>query len=60
MKEFTKHLLLYVSDMGLLGAAVNPHGSELYVKEIPKCKFGSYYVVPFGRVNFNNWVVASD
>jgi len=49
-------LLLYVSDMGLLGAAVNPHEVNFMSKKFQSASLD--HVMWFhGRVNFNNWVL---
>ena len=49
-------LLLYVSDMGLLGAAVNPHEVNFMSKKFQSASLD--HVMWFhGKVNFNNWVL---
>ncbi len=49
-------LLLYVSDMGLLGAAVNPHKVNFMSKKFQSASLD--HVMWFhGKVNFNNWVL---
>ena len=49
-------LLLYVSDMGLLGAAVNPHEVNFMSKKFQSASLD--HVMWFhGKVNFNNWIL---
>ena len=49
-------LLLYVSDMGLLGAAINPHEVNFMSKNFQSASLD--HVMWFhGKVNFNNWVL---
>ena len=49
-------LLLYVSDMGLLGTAVNPHEVNFMSKKFQSASLD--HVMWFhGRVNFNNWLL---
>ena len=49
-------LLLYVSDMGLLGAAVNPHEVNFMSKKFQSASLD--HIMWFhGKVNFNNWVL---
>ena len=48
-------LLLYVSDMGLLGAAVNPHEVNFMSKNFQSASLD--HVMWFhGKINFNNWL----
>ena len=49
-------LLLYVSDMCLLGAAVNPHEVNFMSKKFQSASLD--HVMWFhGKVNFNNWIL---
>ena len=49
-------LLLYVSDMGLLGAAVNPHEVNFMSKNFQSASLD--HVMWFhGKINFNNWLL---
>ena len=49
-------LLLYCSDMGLLGAAVNPHEVNFMSKKFQSASLD--HVMWFhGKVNFNDWIL---
>ena len=49
-------LLLYVSDMGLLGSAINPHEVNFMSKNFQSASLD--HVMWFhGKVNFNNWIL---
>ena len=49
-------LLLYCSDMGLLGAAVNPHEVNFMSKKFQSASLD--HVMWFhGKINFNNWIL---
>lgn len=49
-------LLLYVSDMGLLGAAINPHGINFMSNNFQSASLD--HVMWFhSKINFNNWLL---
>ena len=55
-ERINQALLLYVSDMGLLGAAVNPHEVNFMSKKFQSASLD--HIMWFhGKVNFNNWVL---
>ncbi|MDB9790620.1 acyl-CoA thioesterase II [Gammaproteobacteria bacterium] len=49
-------LLLYVSDMGLLGTAVNPHGMNFMSKKFQGASL-DHAMWFHSKINFNNWLL---